>query len=153
MTDTPWQRYYFILFFRRLAVLHNRVVHLRQKDPDNYKNHPEAKLFASVVRSMDDAQQDPTLSKFQLGKTLGPEYTAWRRIKQGLPPRYRLFFRFSSQDRHVIFVWLNDERTLRKEGAKTDVYSVFKSMLERNDIPSMLSDLLTQSEKISEPSH
>lgn len=145
MTGTTWQQYYFILLYQRLAVLRHRVLHLQQKDLKNYKHHPTAKLFASVIRAMDDAAQDPTLPKFELGKTLGPEHTAWRRIKQLLPPRYRLFFRFSSQERQIIFVWLNDEHTLRKAGADSDVYNVFKRMLEKRQVPSLLADLLDKS--------
>ena len=148
MTNALWQRYYFPLLHRRLHILYRTVLHLREKDPDTYKSHPTAKLFASVIRAMDDTAQDPTLPKFELGKTLGPEHTAWRRIKQLLPPRYRLFFRFSSQERQVIFVWLNDERTLRKKGSSSDVYNVFKRMLEKGDVPSNLKELLADSVKV-----
>lgn len=148
MTGAPWQKYCYTLLYYRLEILRRAVFHLREKDPENYARHPTAKLFVSVIRALDDAAQDPTLPKFELGKPLGPEHTAWRRIKQLLPPRYRLFFRFSSQERQVIFVWLNDERTLRKAGASSDVYNVFKRMLEKGDVPSRLKELLTASIKI-----
>jgi toxin YhaV len=45
----------------------------------------------------------------------------------------------------VIFAWLNDEDTLRKEGSRTDVYDVFKRMLERGDVPSTIDELIQAS--------
>ncbi len=67
----------------------------------------------------------------------------WRRVKKGLPQRYRLFFMFASNPLAVvIYAWLNDEDTLRKEGSRTDVYEVFKRMLERGDVPSTINDLI-----------
>lgn len=35
-----------------------------------------------------------------------------------------------------LFAWLNNELTLRNAGVKTDVYAVFKNMLDREEIPS-----------------
>jgi hypothetical protein len=45
----------------------------------------------------------------------------------------------------VIYAWLNDEDTLRKEGSRTDVYDVFKRMLERGDVPSTINELIQAS--------
>jgi toxin YhaV len=45
----------------------------------------------------------------------------------------------------VIYVWLNDEDSLRKEGSRTDVYQVFKRMLERGEVPSSLEELIQAS--------
>ena len=42
----------------------------------------------------------------------------------------------------VIYAWLNDEDTLRKEGSRTDVYAVFQRMLERGDVPSTIDELI-----------
>jgi toxin YhaV len=57
--------------------------------------------------------------------------------------RYRLFFRFSSKDKVIVYVWVNDESTLRKAGARIDAYVVFKSMLDAGDPPRTLEALLT----------
>ena len=49
-----------------------------------------------------------------------------------MPDGYRLFFRFASNPvKVIVYVWFNDEDTLRKSGAKTDVYETFKRMLAR----------------------
>ena len=63
------------------------------------------------------------------------EFLHWFRVKkQGLLPRYRLFFQFRSEaPKTIIYAWLNDERTLRKAGDKNDVYAVFYSDVERRE--------------------
>lgn len=58
-------------------------------------------------------------------------------MKKGVPDRYRLFFRFASKPiKLIVYVWFNDDDTLRKAGSKTDVYEVFKSMLSRGQVPA-----------------
>lgn len=128
------------------------VSKLSKNDPDNYKSHPKTKLLASIQRAIKvDVPANPNDKSFRLGKTLGSKYTHWRRVKNNMPPRYRMFFRFHSKfferkDKEranwIIFAWFNDELTLRKEGAKNDVYRVFKSFLEKNKIPDDFQELL-----------
>ncbi len=55
---------------------------------------------------------------------------------------YRLFFRFHSTFRIIIFAWLNDEETLRTHGSSTDAYAVFAGMLDSGNPPSSWEDLL-----------
>jgi toxin YhaV len=43
----------------------------------------------------------------------------------------------------VVYVWFNDEDTLRKAGSRTDVYEAFKRMLARGTVPSDIRALLT----------
>lgn len=45
------------------------------------------------------------------GNTLGPEHRHWRRAKIGR--RFRLFFRYDSRAKTIVFAWVNDEQTLR----------------------------------------
>jgi toxin YhaV len=74
-----------------------------------------------------------------LGKTHGN----WRRVKNGLSQRYRLFFMFVSDPLAVIaLVKLNDEDAPRQEGSRTDGYRVFKRMLERGDAPSTIHEMI-----------
>lgn len=57
----------------------------------------------------------------------------FRRVKKhGLPPRYRLFWVFSSRAKAIIFLYLNDEATLR--GAARDPYAVFAAKRRRGEI-------------------
>ena len=62
-----------------------------------------------------------------------------------MPDRYRLFFRFASNPVKVfVYVWFNDEDTLRKAGSKTDVYETFKRMLARGVVPGDVSALVRE---------
>jgi toxin YhaV len=54
----------------------------------------------------------------------------------GLPDRYRLFWVFSEAARTIIFLYLNDEASLRKAGAKSDPYAVFGRMVARPEVGS-----------------
>jgi len=68
-----------------------------------------------------------------------------------------MFFRFhsnytqshdSSPFKCIIFAWFNDETTLRKNGSKSDVYEVFRSLLVKKKIPDDWADLLQSAKKI-----
>lgn len=144
MQINSWDLYYFKLFADRLTQLENDVSQLAQHQPQNYKSHPKTKLLKAVFDSItQDVPADPGHEKFRLGKTL-ESYTNWRRVKRGLPPRYRLFFKFTSTRRKIIYAWLNDESTLRKDGDKNDVYEVFKRLLRRGEVPDSVDALLKQ---------
>jgi toxin YhaV len=141
------QLFYFKLFKAALDELEQIVTELAQQNPAGYKAHLKTRLLASVYKAI--TQLVPANSDhadFRLGKTLGAEYTNWRRVKNGTPDRYRLFFRFASSPvRLIVYVWFNDEDTLRKAGAKTDVYEAFKQMLARGEVPTSIESLLAES--------
>ncbi|MGP1666437.1 MAG: type II toxin-antitoxin system YhaV family toxin, partial [Rhodanobacter sp.] len=66
----------------------------------------------------------------------------WRRVKKGMPNRYRLFFQFqSTAPRSITYAWFNNEATLRKAGAKTDCYAVFCAHVAAGRVPSSYQDL------------
>lgn len=143
MAVNGWTLFYFRLFADILHRLEQDVTKLARKDPEGFVHHEKAKLLKMVHDSITkDVPTDPKDSKFRLGNTLGDRFKDWRRVKRGLPPRYRLFFKFTSVQWKIIYAWLNDEHTLRKEGAKTDVYEVFKKMLNRGEVPDSLEELL-----------
>ena len=133
-----WRLYAFEPFAERLAALTEEVERLRARDPEGYRRHPTTVLLASVYKAITETvPTNPDHPQFRVGHSLGPQYGHWRRVKRGLPPRYRLFYRFSSKPVPIIvYAWLNDEATLRKSGAKTDVYAVFQRMLARGEVPS-----------------
>ena len=139
-----WRLYYFRIFQAALDELEATVTQLAREKPNTYKTHPKTKLLASVYKAITDTvPSNPDAPEFRLGKTLGAHNTHWRRVKKGLPERYRLFFRFASSPTEVIvYVWFNDEDSLRKAGAKTDVYETFQSMLARGVVPSGIGELL-----------
>ena len=141
-----WNIFHFHLFAVQLTVLKNDVQALRVADQQGYKSHPKARLLASIFKCITQiVPAGPDHPDFRLGKTLGEKHTHWRRVKKGMPDRYRLFFRYSSQPlKTIVYVWFNDEDTLRKAGSKTDVYSVFRKMLEQGKVPGDISRLITQ---------
>ena len=97
----------------------NEVTELRNRLPDDaYRVHPRVKLFAALMRLLRDViPADPNAPRFRLSD----ELRTFRRAKSlGLPPRYRLFWVYSERHRTIVFLYLNDENTLRKEGANTD---------------------------------
>ena len=102
--------------------------------------------LASVCRAIvKPAPANPDAPDFRLGKTLGSANTNWQHIKQGMPDRHSLFFRFESNSPIVtVYVWFNGENTLRKAGSKTDVYGAFKRVPARgvvlNEIAEWLAD-------------
>lgn len=146
-----WRIYYFRLFQMRLNDLEKEVKKLQEKSPNTYQRHPTTKLLASVNRVItQQVPADPNHADFWLGKTLGDQYTAFRRVKKGMPDRYRLFFRFASETISIIYIWLNDENTLRKEGSKTDVYVVFKKLLEGGTVPIDMGKMLKQSSEVTD---
>jgi len=147
MVVNGWQLFYFKLFKAALDELEQAVAKLAKQNPTEYKSHPKTRLLASVYKAITQTvPAAPDHSDFRLGKTLGAEHTNWRRVKRGMPDRYRLFFRFASKPvKLIVYVWFNDEDTLRKTGSKTDVYEVFKRMLSRGQVPSRINDLLAQS--------
>jgi toxin YhaV len=117
---------------------------LREKDPASYRSHPKAKLLAAIVRIItDDVPRDPGHSDFRQGGTLGTAYTSWFRVK--FLRRFRLFFRFDSRRKAIVYAGVNAEGGLRKEGDRNDPYNIFRRMLERGKPPTSFDDLLRES--------
>ena len=145
MIAIGWTLFYHKVFKAALDELEAGVTKLAADDPAGYKTHPKTRLLASVYRAV--TQLVPANSdapEFRLGKTLGPGHTNWRRVKKGMPDRYRLFFRFASRPvKVIVYVWFNDEDSLRKAGSKTDVYETFKRMLARGVVPGDIDELLS----------
>ena len=138
--------YYHRAFKAMLDELEAVVSKLAATDPTGYRSHPTTRLLASVYRAVTQlVPANPEAAEFRLGETLGAGNAHWRRVKKGMPDRYRLFFRFASNPvKVIVYVWFNDEDTLRKAGAKTDVYDAFKRMLSRGVVPGDMAELLRE---------
>ena len=97
-------------------------------------NSPPGKVLAALSKLIyERIPSAPGAQEFRQGKTLGAEFKHWRRAKFG--GRYRLFFRYDSTRRIIAYAWVNDEKTLRKAGARSDPYAVFRGMLNSGDPP------------------
>jgi toxin YhaV len=142
-----WKLYVHPLFQSQLEQLSSRVLKLAASDPAGYAAHPATKLLATINHYIREAiPRDPAAVEFRQGNTLGPGNRHWFRAK--FHGRYRLFYRFSSEHKVIIYVWVNGEGTLRKSGSKTDPYEIFKRMLESGDPPGSFAELLKSAKEI-----
>lgn len=119
---------YHVFYYQRIAQLKERVKELRDRLSDEeFKQHEIVKL-ASRVRKADQEiiPQDPDRPEYRLSG----ELKKYRRYKQGLQ-RYRIIFCFSNRPHIIIYLYLNDEKHLRKEDAKTDPYEEFKRLMRK----------------------
>jgi hypothetical protein len=69
-------------------------------------------------------------------------------IRAKFHERYRLFFRFSTKDRVIVYAWVNDESSLRKSGLKTDPYSMFQALHKAGTPPASFEQLMLASRKM-----
>lgn len=149
ITVNGWTLYAHLLFLTQLESLTNMVERAAKKDPSTYASTANAKLLAAMRKLMFEViPVDPTRPEFRQGGTLGPSRKHWFRAKFG-GGRFRLFFRYSSVAKIIVFAWVNDRDTLRTYGSKTDAYAVFKAMLDKGNPPDDWPALIAQSVAIS----
>jgi toxin YhaV len=142
LTINGWTIYAHPLFLDQLERLVQAVERDQKNDPRNYTKKPNAKLLKSVSTiALERIPQDPTDKRYRLGDTLGESYKHWFREKFGAG-RFRLFFRYDSRSKIIIYAWINDEKTLRTYGAKSDAYAVFSAMLTGGNPPNNWEALL-----------
>lgn len=98
--------------------------------------------------AFDRIPRDPGNPNFRHGGALGKDRKNWFRAKTG-NGRYRLFYRFQSSARIIVYVWVNDGESLRTYGSKTDAYAVFSKMLDDANPPDDWNGLLAASSKSS----
>jgi toxin YhaV len=123
-----WQLFAHPAFSAVFDTLVGEVARLRSANPAGYIQHPKTKLLKRIIDLIEvEIPRDPGAVEYALGSTLGPEHRHWRRAK--FLGRFRLFFRYSSKERVIIYAWVNDENTLRQAGGRNDPYTVFKALL------------------------
>ncbi|WP_295456032.1 type II toxin-antitoxin system YhaV family toxin [uncultured Thiodictyon sp.] len=113
-------------------------------DPSGFATNANVKLWRALGQLiLETVPTDPAREDYRQGNTMGTAYRHWRRAKLGR--RFRLFFRYDSKAKVIVFAWINDENTLRSPGSKSDPYAVFQKMLERGYPPDSWSALLSVS--------
>jgi toxin YhaV len=145
--ETPvshgWQLYVHPAFSETFDALVAEVARLRSEEPERSAQHPKAKLLRRLVDLIEsEIPRNPRAAEFSLGNTLGPAHRHWRRAK--FLSRFRLFFRYSSTARVIIYGWVNDENALRKAGGRNDPYSVFGRLLRRGHPPDDWNALMRE---------
>jgi toxin YhaV len=104
-----WTLFAHPLFLDEINALTNQVEHLKSKDPINYVKKNATKRLAAITKlAFDVIPQDPTISEYRQGVTLGNDHKHWFRAK--FFQQYRLFFRFDSTSKVIVFAWVNDEK-------------------------------------------
>jgi toxin YhaV len=120
----------------------------RKADPKGYASNANVKLLAGLAKLMfETIPADPSRAEYRQGNTLGSQHRHWFRAK--FFGRFRLFFRYDSRARLIVYAWVNDERTLRKHGGRSDPYTVFRQMLAAGHPPDDWSKLVTASRELS----
>jgi len=108
---------------------------------------PNRKLLAHVHDLIfDKIPQDPGAAQYRHGGTIPGGHREWFRGKTG-NGRYRLFYRFDSVARVIVYAWINDTSTLRTYDSPTDAYVVFGKMLAGGNPPKDWDTLVAQSTK------
>ena len=111
------------------------------------KNDLRKKVLKAIKRTMfESVPASPGRVEHRLGHTIGRENSAWFRVK--VLQQYRLFYRYDSASKIIIYVWVNDEKSLRSYGSKTDAYATSKKMLDGGYPPSTFEELLNQSREL-----
>lgn len=121
------------------------VERLRHSHPDTYRKKAPTKLLAAIEKLTKEViPADPAAPAFDLGNTIGPEHRVWKRAK--FLQQFRLFFRYDTKARIIIYGWVNDHSTKRAYGSKADAYRVFRKRLAAGDPPSDWADLRGRAE-------
>jgi toxin YhaV len=132
-----WTLVWHPLFSSQIEALEGKVAKSR--------NAARSKKILAMVKKLirEDIPANPASAKFRQGLTLGEENRHWKRAV--FFQQYRLFFRYDSRMKVIIYVWMNDEDTLRAYDSKSDAYRVFQKMLDSGYPPGDFEELLKQS--------
>lgn len=132
-------------FLERYLDLLDEVEKLKRTGPEDFKDHPKTKLLARIQALIfDEIPKNPNAPEYLQGNTLGKTRRHWKRAK--FLSRFRLFFRFSTVHKVIIYVWVNDENTLRKDGARSDPYALFAQCLISGNPPDSWDKLMEVAE-------
>lgn len=135
------------LFLDQISELENQVRDDRARYPDTYLARNAAKRLTAIRKLiLDVIPANPANSNYRLGLSLGSQNKNWFRAK--FFQQYRLFFRFDSKSKIIIYCWVNDNSTLRAYDSKTDAYLVFERMLQQGEPPTSWEELLERANPI-----
>ena len=139
-----WTLLFHDCLVEQLRKLQAAAQRAEQNDPQGFEANANVKLFRALSHLiMNVVPGDPARDEYRQRNTLGTAYRHWRRAKIGR--RFRLFFRYDSKAKAIVFAWINDQQSLRSAGSKSDPYVVFEKMLERGNPPDDWAALVTAS--------
>ena len=139
-----WNLLFHDCLTEQLQKLQTAAQRAKAQDPQGFESNANVKLCDALSQLiLETVPSDPNREDYRQGNSMGTTFRHWRRAKIGR--RFRLFFRFDSKTKVIIFAWVNDENTLRSAGSKSDPYAVFQKMLERGHPPDDWAALVTAS--------
>lgn len=119
MQQHGWTLLFHDNLIEQMMKLRAAVLCAQDNDPEGFGSNANVKFFRALVQLIQDVvPSDPARDEYRQGNTMGPAYRHWRRAKPGR--RYRLFFRYDSKAKVIVYAWVNDEQTLRSSGSKSD---------------------------------
>jgi toxin YhaV len=138
-----WSIYAHPIFLDQLNGLILEVEARKARDPKTWQKKNCAKRLAAIFKLVIEAiPADPGAAAFRQGGTLGDNRKHWFRAK--FFQQYRLFYRFNSDAKVIVMAWVNDDKTLRAYGSRTDAYATFKGMLDNGNPPDDFDALLKE---------
>ena len=142
-----WSLFAHPLFLDQVLDLTQKVEVRKAKHPTTYRNERVTKRLAAIRKlAFELIPQDPTRPEYRQGGTLGSAHKHW--FLAGFFQQYRLFFRFHSSSKIIVYAWVNDEKTLRAYGSKSDAYRIFHRMLAAGNPPDRWNQLLPEAEAL-----
>jgi toxin YhaV len=149
MKVNGWTLLFHDAVIKQLETLVGAVERAHRADPKNFVANANTKTLAALAKLMLEViPADPAKPEYRQGNTLGPEHRYWFRAK--FFAWFRLFFRYDSQAKLIVYAWLNDESTLRKSGSKHDPYEVFRRMLKSGNPPDEWNALVKSAHSVPE---
>lgn len=148
VTVNGWRLFCHHLLLNQIDRLQMQMERAQRTDPMEWHRNANVKVLTTLATLMiRRIPRDPGDPIYRQGNTLGARNRAWFRAKFG-GNRFRLFYRYDSQSRVIIFVWVNDSESLRKAGSRTDPYAIFCHMLDNGDPPGSWEGLLAAAQDI-----
>ena len=146
MQQHGWTLLFHDNLIEQLMKLRAAVLRAQENDSEGFESNANVKFFRALVQLMHEVvPSDPARDEYRQGNTRGTAHRHWRRAKLGR--RYRLFFRYDSKAKVIVYAWVNDEQTLRSAGSKSDPYAVFEKMLGRGNPPDDWNALMLASKQ------
>ena len=114
---SPWTLLFHQCLIDQLGRLTAVADRAKANNPETAHENANVKLHAALAKLiLETVPSDPGRDEFRQGNTMGPEFRHWRRAKIGR--RFRLFFRYDSRSKVIVYAWVNDEKTLKPPGSK-----------------------------------
>lgn len=138
-----WKIYLHPLFLDQLDYLNERVEAHRRNDSIGFLKKNATKRLAAILKLLFEViPQDPARSEYRQGGTLGERHKHWFRAR--FFQQYRLFFRYNTEAKVIIYGWVNDEDSKRAYDSTNDAYRVFRKMLDSGNPSSDWDSLLAE---------